>query len=151
MCSGQYCQRVFRYLSLEHDSGIWGYFYPCPHLAGDRPNLLELHNFPVKEGFKDVVAEIQNDYKQLGMRLLEDSNGLRVKGIEKARNGNPVDITDEILQQWLQGSGRLPVTWQTLIECLQDAKLTIAADCIEAALPQEDPSKEQQIQPLSCM
>ena len=43
------------------------------------------------------MAEIQNDYKQLGLRLLEDSNELRVKGIEKAKNGNPVDITDEIL------------------------------------------------------
>ena len=43
------------------------------------------------------MAEIQNDYKQLGMRLLEDSNGLRLKGIEKAKHGNPVDITDEIL------------------------------------------------------
>ena len=105
----------------------------------------------MKKGFKDIVAEIQNDYKQLGMRLLEDSNGLRLKGIEKAKHGNPVDITDEILQQWLQGSGRLPVTWQTLIECLRDAKLTIAADRIEAALSQEDPSMGQQLQPLSCM
>ena len=123
--------------------------YLCPHPAGDHPNLLELHNFPVKEGSKDIVAEIQNDYKQLGMRLLEDSNGQRVKGIEKAKHGNPVDITDEILQQWLQGSGRLPVTWQTLIECLQDAKLTVAAGYIESALSQRGSSMEQQLLPPS--
>ena len=123
--------------------------YPCPHLADDDPNLLELHNFPVKEGFKDIVAEIQNDYKQLGMRLLEDSNGLRVKGIEKAKHGNPVEITDEILQKWIQGSGRLPVTWQTLIECLQDAKLTVAAGYIEGELSQKGSSMEQQLLPPS--
>ena len=128
-----------------------GYFYLCSHPAGDRPNLLELHNFPVKDGFKDIVADIQNDYKQLGMRLLEDSSGLRIKGIEKDKRGNPVDITDEILQQWLQGSGRLPVTWETLITCLQDAKLNVAAGYIEDALSQEDPSVGQQSQPLSCM
>ena len=84
------------------------------------------------------------------MRLLKDSNGQTVKGVEKAKHGNPVDITDEILQQWLQGSGKLPVTWETLVECLQDAKLTVAAAYIEGALSQ-DLSTGQQPQPPSCM
>lgn len=94
------------------------------------------------------MAEIQDDYKQWGRPLLEDSNGLKIKGIETAKHGNPVDITDEILQQWLMGKG-LAVTWETLIKCLQDAKLKVAAGYIESGLSQERPPMGQQSQPLS--
>lgn len=68
---------------------------------------------------------------------MEDKNGIEVKTIEKAKLGVPVDITVEILQQWLQGKGRLPVAWQTFIECLRDAKLHVVADDIEDALSKE--------------
>ena len=114
----------------------------------------------MNSGFKDIVAEIQNNHEHFGTLLLEDTNGNVVKGIEKANNnGDPVDITVEILRQWLQGSGRLPVTWQTLIKCLRGAKLNVAADYIEGALFQESSSDVpvssgsftgQQQQPKSC-
>ena len=112
--------------------------------------------------FKDIVTEIQNDHKHFGTLLLKDDSGNVVKGIEKAsKNGDPVDITVEILRQWLQGKGKLPVTWQTLVECLRDAKLNVAADYIEGALFQEGRSNvpvstgtftgpEQQQQSISC-
>ena len=105
----------------------------------------------MKEEFKDIVAEIQNDYEILGIQLLEDSNGLRVKSIETAQRGDPLRITVVILQQWLQGQGRLPVTWQTFVECLQSAKLNNVAGYIEDTLPQEGPSTGQLQQPPSCM
>ena len=115
----------------------------------------------MNNGFKDIVVEIQNDYKHFGTLLLEDESGNVVKGIEKAsKDGLPVDITVEILRQWLQGRGRLPVTWQTLVKCLRDAKLNVAADYIGYALIQEDGSDVpvspgsfmgQQQQPTSCM
>ena len=92
----------------------------------------------MKGEFKDILTEIQNEHKRFGTLLLKDDSGNIIKGIEKAStNGNPVDITVEILRQWLQGTGRLPVTWQTLVECLRDAKLNVAADYIEGAMSQE--------------
>jgi len=42
---------------------------------------------------------------------------------------------------WLQGKGRLPVTWRTLVKCLQDTGLNVLADDIKGALSQEDQSK----------
>ena len=119
--------------------------------ADDRPTLQELQKFPAKDEFKDIVAEIQNDYKSLGIQLLNDSNGQIVMGIETAERGHPLDITVVILRQWLQGKGRLPVTWQTLVECLRDAKLNVVADYIEDAFSQEGPSKGQLQQPSSGM
>ena len=88
----------------------------------------------MKDRFEDIVAEIQTDYEHFGIRLLEDSKGIKIKGIEKSKRGDPVDITVDILRQWLQGKGRTPVTWRTLVECLRESGLNVPADYIEAAL-----------------
>jgi len=82
------------------------------------------------------VIEIQNDYQQLGIELLEDFNGQKVAGIAAAQHGNPIDNIVVILQQWLWGRGRMPVTWQTLVKCFQDAYLNVATSYIEGALSQ---------------
>ena len=103
----------------------------------------------MKDGVKDIVAEIQNDYIRLGGCLLKDGSGNKVRGIEKAERGVPVEITEEILRQWLQGKGKKPVTWQTLVDCLQEAQLNVAADDIEGALSSSSTGQKQQ--PTSCM
>ena len=108
-----------------------------PPFTGDRPTLPELRHFPVKGGFKNIVGEIENDYQNFGILLLKDEKGNRVKRIKSAQLQNPVDITVEILRQWLHGSGRLPVTWEILVECLKEAKLNTAAGYIVDALLQE--------------
>lgn len=101
--------------------------------AGKTPTLPLLRGFPVKDSFIDIAAEIANDYKLFGTFLLEDENGHKVKNIEKKEHGDPTCITDEILQQWLQGKGRT-VTWQTLIVCLKHAKCNGVAKTIEENL-----------------
>ena len=90
----------------------------------------------MKDQFEDIVAEIQNDYEHFGIQLLKDSKGVRIKGIEieRANHGGPVAITVEILRQWLQGKGRIPVTWRTFVECLRESGLNVPANYIEAAL-----------------
>ena len=85
----------------------------------------------MKKQFKDIVLEIQNDYEKFGIQLLQDDNGNIVAGIEKMKRGDPGDITVEILRQWLHEKGRKPVTWQTLVECLEATKLHVAANYIK--------------------
>ena len=82
---------------------------------------------------------------------MNDNDGLSVKSIETTQRGDPLRITVAILQQWLQGKGRLPVTWHTLMECLRDAKLNVVAGYIEDAFSKESPSMEQLQQLPSCM
>ena len=106
----------------------------CFQSVDESPTLPELQCFPVKDQFENIVAAIQNDYEHFGIQLLEDSNGVRIKGIEKSNRGDSVAITVEILRQWLQGKGRTPVTWQTFVECLRESGLNVPADYIEAAL-----------------
>ena len=86
----------------------------------------------MKKRFEDITLEIQNDYEKFGIQLLQDGNGAIVAGIERKKRGDPGDIMVEILRQWLQGKGRKPVTWWTLVECLEDTNLHVAADYIKA-------------------
>ena len=89
----------------------------------------------------DLVIEIGPEYEKFGTLLLEEKMGNKVKNIKISERGNPVDITVEILKQWLQGKGRKPVTWQTLVTCLRDTDLNVLADNIEISLSEHDGSK----------
>ena len=42
------------------------------------------------------------------------------------------EINTEILQEWLTGRGKQPVTWATLVKVLCDIKLSVLAGEIEA-------------------
>ena len=88
--------------------------------------------------FIDIAMEIGPDYEKFGTLLLEDMNGNKVKIIRMSKRDDPVDITDEILQQWLQGKGRMPVTWRTLMKCLRDIDLNVLADKIDHSLSKQE-------------
>ena len=89
----------------------------------------------------DLAIEIGPEYEKFGTLLLEDKMGNKVNSIVKSKHYIPVDITVEILKQWLQGKGRKPVTWQTLVKCLRDTNLNVLADNIEISLSEHDGSK----------
>ena len=73
--------------------------------------------------FIDIAEEIGADYELFGTLLLEDNNGNKIKIIEKSERDDVLRIVAEILQQWLKGKGRLPVTWHTLIQCMRESNL----------------------------
>ena len=85
--------------------------------------------------------EIGTNYEKFGTLLLEDKKGNKVDSIVKSKHYISVDITVEILKQWLQGKGRKPVTWQTLVNCLRDTNLNAVADDMESSLSEHDGSK----------
>ena len=69
-----------------------------------------------------------------GTFLLQDNDGNKVKTIERFERGDPLRITVKILRQWLQGNGKLPVSWQTLVQCLRNSNLNVISDSIETSL-----------------
>ena len=96
-----------------------------------------MRQFPVKNGFLDIVTEVGTDYQLFGTLLLNDKNGNKIKNIEFSKLGDVLRINVEILQQWLQGKGRKPVTWQTLMKCLQEANLNALAEKMKGSLLQQ--------------
>ena len=110
--------------------------------SGHPPDLPTLRHFPVKNGFIDIAAKIGTDYELFGTFLLQDKDGNRVKSIERSERGDPLCITVEILRQWLQGNGKLPVNWHTLVQCLQDSNLNVISDSVKVSLLENNLSNE---------
>ena len=76
--------------------------------------------------------EISIKYVQFGALLLDDRNGSRVKNLEYEHHHNIEQINTAILREWVNGRGKQPVTWATLVEVLHDIELSTLADSIEA-------------------
>ena len=99
----------------------------------DQPTLPRLISFPGREDL-NVMTEIGTQYRMFGTLLLSDENGAVVKAIEQQHQSRAVDINYEIFQQWIQGSGIQPVTWETLVEVLRQTQLSTLASKIESSL-----------------
>ena len=106
------------------------------------PTLVLLRHFLLKNGHIDIAQEIGANYEKFGILLLEDKKGSIVDSIAISKQQSPIDITVEILRQWLQGKGKKPVTWQTLVTCLQDTGLYVLAKNIDDSLSEHNESKE---------
>ena len=54
----------------------------------------------------------------------------------ESQHCNAENITKVILQRWLEGKGKTPVSWATLIDVLKWVGMNVLADQIEDALQQ---------------
>ena len=101
---------------------VWILFF-----SGDdgtsRPTLPELLRLKVPQG-------VGANYTTFGVVLLNDELGSRVDAIDNmyCRDGERICL--KILQEWLEGKGLEPVTWNTLIQALRDSGLSSLADHI---------------------
>ena len=97
------------------------------------PNLQELLKFTCTDGrVISIPVEIGVKYFEFGIFLLDDRSGSRVKSMASKHQNVAKQINIEILQEWLEGSGKKPVSWATLVEVLRDIGLSTLADEIAA-------------------
>ena len=97
----------------------------------DRPTLPELLNFPCAERKVNIPLEIGTKYVRFGTLILEDANGTRVSNLQHKYQRDPEQINTEIFREWLNGKGKQPVTWATLIEVLCDISAISAVHATE--------------------
>ena len=79
-----------------------------------------------------IPVEVATKYFQFGTLLLDDQNGSRVKIMAHEHLNNAEVVNVAILQEWLMGRGKKPVTWAILVEVLRDIELSTLAGHIEA-------------------
>ena len=97
------------------------------------PNLQELLKFICTDGREiSIPVEIGVKYFEFGIFLLDDQSGSRVKSMASKYQNVAKQINIEILQEWLEGSGKKPVSWATLVKVLHDIGLSTLADEIAA-------------------
>ena len=79
----------------------------------------------------NIISQIGTSYISFGILLLEDNEGNEIYAIENELQRNASAINNRILYLWLNGKGKQPVTWETLIEVLEQIDLTVLASKIE--------------------
>ena len=99
-----------------------------------KPTLPRLMLFPNDADVVDVIARIGPKYQEFGTFLLNDEDGSIVDSIEMKFREEPYRINREILKRWLQGHGKGPVTYATLVRVLKRIELGVLAQTIETAL-----------------
>ena len=100
----------------------------------DRPTLEQLIDFKTTTGSENVVKLIGTDYNLLGAFLLQDKAGTVTDAIADEHHHNAFKVNYHILKQWIQGKGRQPVQWSTLIDVFKKIELSELAKTMEASL-----------------
>ena len=86
----------------------------------------QLRSFKLRTGDTiDFVNKVGINYRKFGQLLLQDSNEVDI--LEASCHQKPKCIVDRLLGDWINGRGRLPVTWETLEYVLDEAELSILA------------------------
>lgn len=76
------------------------------------------------------MQQIGTHYSTLGPLLLNDNTGTITSSITSEHQKNAEAINQEILKRWLQGQGKNPVVWLTLLDALDHSGLSKLADII---------------------
>lgn len=87
-------------------------------------------HFPLAERTVNVLQEVGTKYRSFGTLLLEDTNGCKMAAIVHELGRNVEDVNYKVFQDWLSGSGKKPVSWDTLVSVLQDIDLKSLAKSV---------------------
>ena len=91
--------------------------------------------FPKSDGSEiDIIARIGDKDNVLGIQLLNDDDGTKTDALEKKFSHDPYRISLHIFKLWLQGQGKKPITWGTLVNVLKRINLNALANDIETSL-----------------
>ena len=99
----------------------------------ERPTFAQLVHMDLHSGRAlRILDNIASHWEEIGICLQIDEATLRM--ITAETRGDVMDCCGEMMRQWLQGSGRQPVTWATLIEVLREADFNVLAHDLEMVL-----------------
>ena len=96
-------------------------------ISGEQPTLPELLRLK-------IPLRVGSNYSTFGIFLLDDATGGRIQTLKKQCLGIADDVMLCILQEWLEGKGLKPVSWETLVKTLRDTGLSALADEIQQKL-----------------
>ena len=86
-----------------------------------------------------IPQRVGDNYSDFGTFLLKNDTGQKVRNIVHKILREPAAIVKNILSDWLHGKGTA-VTWQLLIQALQDADLNLLAEEVKEAAKKQHPS-----------
>ena len=73
-------------------------------------------------------------WRDVGILLDFDTSGTELDNIETKYHGDPVPCCQAMFKHWLNGNGRGPHSWRTLIELLKDSDHKVLAGEVRSEL-----------------
>ena len=103
------------------------------HLYTDGPTLKKLTYLVDgrKQKTLNIIQRTSTHYTNLSMFLLDDVNQHIVNSLKEKFHHDPEKIVTAVYERWIAGTGRKPVTWQTLVDVLRYIQLNSLADEID--------------------
>lgn len=95
--------------------------------------MAELLHFRAGDSHINIPREVGTKYHNLGAQLLRESFGY-IRSLERELHENAERINCQIFQEWLDGKGRKPTSWATLVGVLNDIEMGELASKIETSL-----------------
>ena len=92
----------------------------------------ELLKFKAGDCSINIPCEIGAKYYSFGVQLLQEHTSAHIDDLEHQYQRNGENINRHLLQEWLEGRGRKPTTWTTLIMILHDIEKGELAEKLEA-------------------
>ena len=110
---------------------------PRPVAMSDKPTLPLLQHLPTPSGdVINIIQRIAGKSHILGICLLKDRNGDITKNIEDKYKDDKCRIAEEIIHTWLEGTGKTPQSWATLVTVLREIQMDALAHEIEQSIAQ---------------
>ena len=78
-----------------------------------------------------ITEEVAYRAYELGIRLGLSPPRMRIISRER---GDILEATAEVFEQWLEGRGKKPVTWMTLLQVLKECEFVNLAESVEKVL-----------------
>ena len=79
----------------------------------------------------EIIATVAAHWQDFGYLLDFDETGRTIDRIAREHQLRPIDCCAAMLREWLEGRGRQPATWATLIDLLKDADINDLAQQLE--------------------
>ena len=105
-----------------------------PFCSDAEPTLTELYQLKSASGKVQVIMGVAPCWYDLGILLNFDKSGTQLEIIKAEYHSEPVPCCRAMFQYWLNGNGRGPHSWRTLIELLEDSNLEVLAREVRNAL-----------------
>ena len=93
--------------------------------------MTDLLNFKCGDANINIPQEIGHNYHMFGALLLVDNTMTHIQELEHLCQKNGEQISIHILNEWLEGKGKKPTTWATLVKVIKDIGMGEVAKKLE--------------------
>ena len=94
-----------------------------------KPDMVHLRKLSTHNGVINIIQQTAARYKDIGILLLNDTNGAIVRVIEISARGDPLVAVDMVYTRWVEED--VDCSWKKLTQCFRDCGLKALASDIE--------------------